>query len=511
MSTTPPPTERLAAWLLARRVRPDLLLALPVLAVLLLDAGDAWARAGGGHSFGGGSHGGGSRSHGSSRGFSTRSHGGGGSGDGDVGLLLWLLFQHPMIGVPVLLIVAFAAYAQRGQQRSAPVVIHGTPSSRVPDLARLRRADPAFSVPVFMDFARLVVTRAHTARGKGTWDALEAWLSPAARASLETRRAEDVHDVVIGATQLARVTWQGDDVQLHVRVESNVSEGAQQLLLHEAWIFVRRGAARSPAPGTLRALACPSCASPLERLLDGRCASCGTGLTGHEATWKVASVHLLERRPVRSVELHVGGGVEVGTDLPTVFAPDLATSQRAFFTRHPEVQWATLRARFSEIFLAIQAAWGDMRWERARPFETDAIFQQHRHWIERYRREGLRNRCEDVVVTDIVLAKAERDETYESLTVRIYARMRDWTETRSGDVVGGSKDDPRVFSEYWTFLRSAGATAAPRADLATCPSCAGALDKVAESGACGYCDAIITGGDFDWVLADIQQDEAYRG
>jgi hypothetical protein len=30
-------------------------------------------------------------------------------------------------------------------------------------------------------------------------------------------------------------------------------------------------------------------------------------------------------------------------------------------------------------------------------------------------------------------------------------------------------------------------------------------------GACNYCGAHVTNGEFDWVLATIEQDEAYTG
>jgi uncharacterized protein with PIN domain len=97
------------------------------------------------------------------------------------------------------------------------------------------------------------------------------------------------------------------------------------------------------------------------------------------------------------------------------------------------------------------------------------------------------------------------------VTVRIYARMRDWTEDRDGNVVGGSRSEDRIFSEYWTFLRSAGGAGRPRENLDQCPSCGAPLDRVSETGVCGYCEAKITGGEHDWVLSAIEQDEAYRG
>jgi uncharacterized protein with PIN domain len=68
-----------------------------------------------------------------------------------------------------------------------------------------------------------------------------------------------------------------------------------------------------------------------------------------------------------------------------------------------------------------------------------------------------------------------------------------------------------MFTEYWTFVRTAGKSHRAEATAANCPSCGAPLDNVSESGVCGYCDARITGGEYDWVLSAIDQDEAYRG
>src|SRR6185369_5309600 len=106
-------------------------------------------------------------------------------------------------------------------------------------------------------------------------------------------------------------------------------------------------------------------------------------------------------------------GVEVGTDHPLVLAPDLPAQLRAFQARHPELSWEELRQRIVEVFARIQEAWSEGKWERARPYETDFLFQQHRYWIERYAAEGLRNRVEDVVVTDFGVAKVTVDAFLE--------------------------------------------------------------------------------------------------
>jgi predicted lipid-binding transport protein (Tim44 family) len=157
-------------------------------------------------------------------------------------------------------------------------------------------------------------------------------------------------------------------------------------------------------------------------------------------------------------------------------------------------------------FLTLQDAWSARRWERARPFETDALFQTHRFWMERYAAFSLVNHVEQAAVTRVALAKIDSDAFYESITVRIFARALDWTVDAAGKVVGGSASKPRVFSEYWTFLRAIpGAAAEP----SNCPSCGAPLAAGGGATVCGSCGGKLVGGAFDWVASRIEQDDAY--
>ena len=104
-----------------------------------------------------------------------------------------------------------------------------------------------------------------------------------------------------------------------------------------------------------------------------------------------------------------------------------------------------------------------------------------------------------------------RDAWYESITVRLWASARDFVErVEDGAVVGGNERVRRRFSEYWTFLRAAG-SGASATDGTRCPSCGAPLDRISQAGVCGYCEARITTGRFDWVLTRIDQPEVYQG
>ena len=49
-----------------------------------------------------------------------------------------------------------------------------------------------------------------------------------------------------------------------------------------------------------------------------------------------------------------------------------------------------------------------------------------------------------------------------------------------------------------------------RSTPGACPNC-GAPLAISMAGHCTYCKAKVTGGDFDWVLSKIEQDESYAG
>ena len=111
---------------------------------------------------------------------------------------------------------------------------------------------------------------------------------------------------------------------------------------------------------------------------------------------------------------------------------------------------------------------------------------------------------------NVTVVKITHDPYYESITARIEARMRDWTTNAEGRVVGGSEAKPRIFSEYWTFVRAQGQPfTEPNPEL--CPSCSAPLDRVNEGGVCGYCGTKLSAAERAWVLGAITQDETYSG
>jgi hypothetical protein len=244
---------------------------------------------------------------------------------------------------------------------------------------------------------------------------------------------------------------------------------------------------------------------------ENRCAHCGSVLDAGKFTWRVTGVVTLDRRPRQSYNPTLQGGEEEGTDLPDVVDPRLFEARAEFERRYPGFDWSQFEAWGRGLYERLQAVWSSGQWQHARPFETDGLFSSHRFHLEGLARRGLTNRIEEVQVTRWSVVRIESDKHYDAVTARIHTLALDYTLDRAGTVVAGSKKRPRYFSEYWTFLRAAGYQGrALQPDLDHCPNC-GAPVAVSQAGECEHCRSTITTGAFGWVLASIEQDEAYSG
>ena len=516
---------RLRAWLphRLRRLLPVIaaLALVLVLVALMLDPVEALARVGGGQSYGGGSR------------SSGGSSGGGGGGDGDlIFFLLWLCIEHPVIGIPltIVVVIVLVVKAKAGKRWSGvgggsykpaprPVPAGQHPRQREPalNLRAVRGVDANFSEPAFLDFAQVVYVRCHQARGAGSLDSVAAYLSPSSRDMLLQRSQglEAVRDIVFGTTRIASAGRRGEHLVVEVHYETNITEqrggSSQQLLLTERWTYRKRIGSLSPSPTRLVSMACPSCSNPAETRPDGSCVHCDTPIGAGQVLWEITEPSLTSQEPIKPPPLSLGASEEAGTRLPTVYDPMLGPQLRAFGTRYKDFALPAFQQKVREIFLQLQQAWTEGRWENARAFQTDHLYQSHRYWMDRYRQFGLRNVLEQVEVLEVTLVKLTADAFYEAATLRIKARMIDYTVDKSGAVVGGHKTRKRTFTEYWTFIRSAGKVGARKGDLQHCPACGAPLDRLSQTGVCGYCDAKIASGAHDWVLSSIEQDEAYQG
>lgn len=504
------------------------------LALVSMPLGSAtWARPGGGHGFGGGSSGSGG---GDSGGYDSD----GGEGGAElIALLAQVAFgltaRYPAVMWPVWALVALGVALRLRQQEAsdwttgfglrdgpASTSRSPSPSSRMrprAELEAVREIDPDFSLVLFEDFVYALVGRAHAARGGGRLAELGAYLSEAAQRALGGLSGElaAVDGVIVGAMRYVRVAGVGstrDPLVVELEIETNYTEIAAgpsaapvSFWARERWRLSRAPSARSRPPERQRSFGCPDCGAPLGTRDAARCAHCGRPIDPADFDWLVETVALVERRstpPALTGTVH-----ESGTHLDTIVDPDAEARRDAIAARDANFTWPAFLARVRHVFAELQPAWSELDLLRARPYLSDNLFQTWMFWIDAYRRAGLRNVNERAKVTGVRLARVVSDRAVDAITVRLRATGLDYTIDAAGQVVSGSRDEPRDYSEYWTLVRGHSVTGPSRADT-RCPRCGGPL-AVNMAGNCDHCGARVSSGEFDWVLSRVEQDESYEG
>ena len=283
-----------------------------VLGVALF-ATEALARVGGGGSYGGGGG----------------SGGGGGGGAGAivyllVRFLLWLTIEHPVIGIPVdIIVIALVIFwflkpsKKSVSVTSSPIMGAaggaGGPAQQM-DVERafnqLRRFDPKFSEIIFTDFCYALYGRAHDARGHGAaaLDLLSPYLSEESRSSLAQLNPPNlkaVQGIIVGAIEVIDVRGLATPtIGISIGFEANYTEftpregdprGEMSYYVRERWELERKRDVLSPGPEQATALHCPRCGAPLQKDTVGACAFCGTKIDSGEFQWYVRSITTLGR------------------------------------------------------------------------------------------------------------------------------------------------------------------------------------------------------------------------
>ena len=387
-------------------------------------------------------------------------------------------------------------------------------SERTFSAKAVRALDPDFSIVLFEDFLYSLYAEVQRSRGGDKLDRMSAYLSPLSIVSLRNRGSvSEVSRVIVGSMRVNDFSVTGASpsmIRVGVLFEANFTEtegGSRVVYANEQWNLSRSSEARSRVPGQINVLTCPSCGAPRDVIISGRCGYCGKTVNNGAFDWIVDSIVLIQsvsRGPM------LGSTVEErGTDLPTVYDPDLPQASIALSAKDPQMRWEDFEARFRMVFAEFQVAWSARDLKSMRPFLSDCFFQTQSYWIEAFKQQRLRNITERARIIRIELVKISMDRFYDAITIRFWATGLDYTVDDDNRLVCGSTSRERPFSEYWTFIRGSDRRGASYA-VKACSNCGAPLD-VNMAGFCEYCRVKVTSGAFDWVLSKIEQDDSYRG
>jgi tellurite resistance protein len=467
--------DRVFTWLLARPWIGPLLGALCV----LLGASVAFARSGGGENYSGGGS------------------GGGGGGD-ELGMLLWLVFAYPEVGVPVVIIVGIAAVVKRAKNPDrttgrAVDRLQMMPTFDSSALGRIKERDPAWDEPRFVEKVKRLHATLGDAWCRGNMASVRHLLSDGLTRRFETQlsimkkqgRKDAVADDHITALRIhaAEMDESFDTLHVLIRAEARDTDVDAALSYEEAkakaakaplkpyeevWSFLRRPGAKTKTDGALAEGKCPSCGAPLPLSQVTRCDSCKALVNSGEYDWVLAEItQVQEWRPSSSGRVR-------GFD--AMRNHDQGCSRQGCEDRASYVFWRWVEGLVSA---------------SGKPLSKVAT-KTFRKQVEEMVASGPANLFKVAVgAVDLVACQRECNDGKD----RVYTKVL-WSCARS------ASGAPAPSANLFILERSTGARDQAGLSFARCPNCQGPLGEN-DDPKCEYCGEDLSAGARDWVLGEV--------
>ena len=173
------------------------------------------------------------------------------------------------------------------------------------------------------------------------------------------------------------------------------------------------------------------------------------------------------------------------------------------FNKEEFVAWS------KNLFVKLQQAWTARDWSTIRTFETENLFEQHKNQLQGYINNNQINVMDRICVNYAHLYNYRVEGDKEILTVRLNSRMEDYIiDATTKQVLKGQKGLDKVNTYLLTFIRKNGVKTKPgtiEVNTTNCPNC-GAPTQITSSGKCDYCGSVITTGEYNWVLSNLERE-----
>ena len=173
------------------------------------------------------------------------------------------------------------------------------------------------------------------------------------------------------------------------------------------------------------------------------------------------------------------------------------------FNKEEFVAWS------KNLFVKLQQAWTARDWSTIRTFETENLFEQHKNQLQGYINNNQINVMDRICVNYAHLYNYRVEGEKEILTVRLNSRMEDYIiDATTKQVLKGQKGLDKVNTYLLTFIRKNGVKTKPgtiEVNTTNCPNC-GAPTQITSSGKCDYCGSVITTGEYNWVLSNLERE-----
>lgn len=203
------------------------------------------------------------------------------------------------------------------------------------------------------------------------------------------------------------------------------------------------------------------------------------------------------------------GDLNLNTLNPTVSAKKSESQIVSEIQEHDELfNKEDIIAWSKDLFVRLQQSWAKRDWSEIRVFETNALFEQHKNQLQGYIDNNTINVMDRICVNYANLYDYRISGDKELLTIKLNSRMQDYIiDATTKKVIKGDPKIERTNSYLLTFERKLGVKTKPgttAVNTTNCPNC-GAPTQITSAGKCEYCGSIITTGEYNWCLANLER------
>lgn len=474
-------------------------------ALVVFIAFDVYGRAGGGGRYGGGGGGGG---------FSG---GGGSSGDGDgliilIYLLIRLIIEAPLIGIPLTIIVIVVVFFTILKGGKGAVSHHQSSVIRSSNLrqdtdklstgvADIQKRDAGFDTDALIERIKRAFEVVQTAWCAQHLDPIRPFVTDGVfeRFSLQVAELKarglvnQMDDLAIHSIRLAdacsddmfdtvsfRITAAAVDKEVEVATGKLVSGARGKEEFTEYWSFLRRPGVKSLEGAGLMEGNCPNCGSGLELNASAKCQSCGALIKSGEYDWVLTEItQACEWNPA-SVERVPG-------------VQDIRKVDPAFSVQQ-------LEDRASVVFWRLMTSYREGRIDPVRKMAMEEFCHDFAPVLRRDD-QGVRTYPGHCAVGAVTTRSVVVGEPLDKAAIEIRWSSHQTQEDGSGETRQTKR--VKLRTELFVLGRQHGVTGNGDFALASahCPGC-GAAVSTSASDACDYCGAVLNDPAKDWMLVE---------
>jgi predicted lipid-binding transport protein (Tim44 family) len=484
------------------------ILVLVIVLVLLAGmASMAWARAGGGQSYG----------------SSRRSGGGGGEGLGIIFYwLVMLAIEQPAIGVPLLIaaLVVFMIWGRKAKGRHESKTItkatrlnrQQQASDRDEILTALTQRDPGFTEAGFLQRSNRAFIAIQDAWSNQDLDRVRHFISDGVNErfsiQIDMQKSEgtrnQMEDVRILESKIVSMTSDRNYDTIHVEImaqarDTDVSLETGRVIrinttapFTEYWSFLRKPGVKTLTDKGLVEGFCPNCGAHMELSDTGRCENCDSIVTSGQYDWVLTEI-------TQSMEWG------------TLSNPEMIPGYSVMVQRDPAFNIQHVEDKTSVVFWRMIRAWFDSDPDAARKVLFPEYLESLEKQMANVNQEDWWLFFREAALGAVEIQKIIPGEegSRDRIEVLVKWSARNAQRNRAGSIRG--EGDKTIRPQIYLMARNQGVTTNAQMSFMSshCPACAAPYEG-GDTGACDYCGRPLNDGSQDWSLEAVQRFEASR-